>query len=385
MKDKIKLGLLRWWTLIRLTRLSFVIYLAVAVLLFVSPLYLYFLTRRELNLFELQNRIFLRTYFHILSAIFGCVIGAVTVSRFGFGKKGELLRLVPEKKTASFITVSLCELTKGILSFAFSYGLVQVLLVLIYHAPSNFFEYMFGGLFGESIRYLLLYFSVGVLFSVISGRVITAVLGCITYYLGTGLVCYTVIGVYPYLPKENGGLLSLLCAPFIHNSPVFDLFFRLTGSGAIIVDENLGFGSGIDDLGVSNGCSIFGILFTSIAFYLLGILIFKYRRVEELGKPYCFPFVAPIITSALTVECYFMAIIAPWGGINNTVERLSNLFGVGKLLPGTEYVTVFTVGFFIFSALASCSVRHIFKYVKLFPTLAVATYAFQAVCFGGML
>ena len=60
MKDKIKLGLLRWWTLIRLTRLSFVIYLAVAVLLFVSPLYLYFLTRRELNLFELQNRIFLK-------------------------------------------------------------------------------------------------------------------------------------------------------------------------------------------------------------------------------------------------------------------------------------------------------------------------------------
>ncbi len=46
-------------------------------------------------------------------------------------------------------------------------------------------------------------------------------------------------------------------------------------------------------------------------------------------------------------------------------------------------VGIFFVSFFIFSALTSCSTRGAFKYLKLLPTLAVATYIFQTVWLGG--
>ena len=267
-----------------------------------------------------------------------------------------------------------------------SYAVLYALITAIWHPPIALIKYVTGGSFDECVCYIALYFAVGVLFSAISGRVLTAVLGCLSYYLGSGLVCYVVIGLQPCLPKGNGGLASLICAPFIHNAPIFNIFYRIiNGGGVIIVNGNWGFDNYIVFSGFIDSFSIFGILSTAALFYILSICIFKHRRVEELDKPYCFPFVAPTITSALAVECYFLAVIAPWGGLDKAVERVKNVFSVGRLLPGTEYITVFVVAFFVFSALSNCGARHVFKYLKLLPTLAVATYFFQIVLFGDLL
>lgn len=314
---------------------------------------------------------------YVFSAVFGCTVGAVSVSRFGRGRKGDIFRTLPVHSTVSFVSVSLCELLKALMSTVICFAAAVILEWCIMPKAAEDMWY-FWAILGECICYIVLYFAVGIFFAAISGRWIPAVLGGLSYYLGSGLICYTVAGVDPYLPRECGGFLSLICAPFLRNAPFFKKFYYVY---KMYGDEH----APIEAEVFNDALCIFGMLFSAAAFYLLGVAVFKYRKVESLGEPYCFPIAAPLITSALTLECYFLAVISPWSGIEVSVELVSGVFGVGKILPGTEYAAVFIISFFVFSALTNCSPRHIFKYLKLLPALAVATYIFQCLWLKGVL
>ena len=373
MKDKIKLGLLRLRLMLRLTRISLIAYLIAIVGFFAFAI----VACLEGDGFETVYKSEIRYFFGIFSMLLGCVAGAVSVFRFGKGGRGDLLRLIPERNTVTFVTVSLCELIKVIALSVIGFASLIGICAVIGRNSVAGIRYILV-ILAEYGCYLVLYFAVGAFFSALSGRVITTVLGCASYYLGIGLICYTVMGLNTYLPIESSGFLSLVCAPFMYNAPFFTSFYsEMYGVWDILSSPRRYV------CAFNGGLSIFGMLFSAAVFYLLAVLVFKYRRTERLGEPYCFPFVAPTITSVLTVECYFLALITPWNEFGTVINRVMTVFQGGKLLPGTEYAVVFFVSFFIFSALTSCSTRGAFKYLKLLPTLAVATYIFQTVWLGG--
>lgn len=380
MREKKSNVLGRLWLTLRLTWISFIVYLIMAGLFFVVPVVIAAQSGSP-SLFRDISGSYIRPLMGVFASVYGCVVGAVGVSGFGSGRKGDLLRLLPERKETVFVYLSACELLKAFIAAfiafapAFIFALIQENAFNAGGAELTCFFLIFG----ECVCYMLLYFSVGVLFASFSGRAVTTVLGCAAYYLGSGIITYIIMGIQPYMTVESGGFLSLIRAPFIHNAPFFRLFYSgMPGYGAIF------------SLPSEYGClfngalSLFGMLFTAAVFYALGVLIFRYRRVETLGEPYCFPFIAPAVTSVLTVECYLLALISPWKGLDVAIERVNAVFSVGKVLPGTEYVTVFVVAFLLFSALTNCSARHIFRYLKLLPVLAVATYIFQILWLGGV-
>ena len=373
MKDKVKSGLSRIWLLIRLTRITTIVYLLMVTVLFA---YMFGVAFSGYS-FKVMYCSGARNLFGVIAMLLGCVAGAVSVFRFGKSKKGDLLRLIPESSIATFVTVSLCEFIKA---FAVSVtGFVSALIIIAVNGDTSGgdIRYFFV-LLAEYVCYLILYFSVGAFFASISGRVITAVLGCASYYLGIGLICYAVMGLNPYLPIESSGFLSFICASVIYNAPIFTLFFYgMDGVGDILaLPEHY--------ISVFNGAlSVFGMLFSAAVFYLIAVYVFRYRKVERLGEPYCFSFVAPVITSILTVECYFLVLISPLSGLDKALERVKIVFQGGKRFPGTKYAIVFFVAFIIFSALTNCSSRGAFKYLKLLPTLALATYIFQFAWLGG--
>ncbi len=377
MKEKIRLGFLRLRLMLRLTRISVIAYLIAVIGFFAFVTLICFDGGTKGEVFRVAYTGGVRYLFGGFSMLLGCVAGAVSVFRFGKGGRGDLLRLLPERSEVTFVTVSLCEFIK-----VFTLSIIGFAFLTVFHTVNGMtcntdIRYILV-IFAEYCCYLVLYFAVGAFFSALSGRVITTVLGCASYYMGIGLICYTVMGLNTYLPIESSGFLSLICAPFIYNAPFFTIFYaEMAGVWDILSSPSRYV------CAFNGGLSIFGMLFSAAVFYLLAVFVFKYRRVERLKEPYCFPFVAPIVTAVLTLECYFFIVIAPWNEFGTSLKRVMAVFQAGKMLPGTEYAVVFFVSFFIFSALTSCSTRGAFKYLKLLPTLAVATYIFQTVWLGG--
>ena len=224
-----------------------------------------------------------------------------------------------------------------------------LLLIFSYLLEIELYVYL-KGLLSVIISTVMLYCSLGAFAGMVAERIVMRVVVCLTYYfLSAGLTLF-VFG----FKRELFEPVAVYVSPFVYNAPLLNYScFEIIGGGCLISNSLNGFFS---EVGITVQGFI-GMLITSILFFALACILFKYRETplcEAVARG-----VTEVAQMFFAVECYFIFAVRPFCGdrASRIIEAAQDRFD--RFLPVAVIIDLILVVviYIVTSAVCRCKNR----------------------------